>query len=163
MLENGDTGTGEQGNGIASAVIRAIKHFPDISEIDDPLGTHRAGEMGDEQYLLLPPRSVAVDNRVFLRVKTSAIALFFSIATVGQPGCVAVVADGENFAIVRGGDDGSHSKTTAGGPLGDGVGKIEIHLFEGGANGDAVLSAHMFVQTSRSGWLAPSGYRVKNH
>jgi len=112
---DGDTDGFEELNRVLDPIVFSVKYFFYISEIDESFGAGHAREMSDENKLLYEPGRIAVDHRIFFGVQAPAIAGLVAIASVVQPGRVAIVADGENFSEVSRGDDGPDLETMASG------------------------------------------------
>ena len=97
---------------IAAPIVFHIGYLFDITQIDEALRTCRTREVRDKHQLIHRPRAVAIDHRVFFRVEAATVARLIAVASIRQAGSIAIIADGENLAVIRRRDHRAHFEAT---------------------------------------------------
>ncbi len=94
--------------------------------------------MGDEGYLLHPPRGVTINDGIFFGVQTSTYAWIRAVTIVGQAACIAVVTHCQHLAVIGAGDDGPHLQPAATGAFGHQERKAHVDFFESGTHRNVI-------------------------
>ncbi len=111
-------------------ILGAIENSFDAAKIDQALGAGGARQMCNKNVFLHRTRRIAIDHGVFLGVQTPAVAGLGPVTSIWQPSGVAVIANRENFAIVRGRDHRPDVETRAGRTLRERVREVHINFTE---------------------------------
>lgn len=89
------------------AIRLCVVYFFDVTQVNEPLSTGRAREVSYEGEFFDHAWAVTVDHGIFFRMETATVTRFVPIATIRQPGGIAIVANGQNFSEISARDDGS--------------------------------------------------------
>ena len=71
--------------------------------------------MSDKDVFINIPRTIAVNDSVFLRVQTAAVARLVAVTAIGKPAGVPIVANCKDLTEVRTGDHRPDFETFTGG------------------------------------------------